>query len=102
MKLLLIAALALPHSIVELPTPDFPCAHSVLCQEAPDPFAEYRRIRTPTDLLVCYEDETPGVDCNCVGDAEDTCKVIPWTDCDTDSDCEMKSRSPYGFNPWGN
>jgi hypothetical protein len=83
-------------------SPPAECPHSVLCQAAPDPFAEYyeRRPKSPQDILVCVEGEVPGVDCNCVGSAEDTCALVEWTDCDTDSDCEIKSRSPYGFNPW--
>lgn len=82
-------------------TPPAECPHSVLCQAAPDPFADYyeRRPKTPEDLLVCADDETPGVDCNCVDGDEDACRIVPWTECDTDSDCEIKARSPYGFTP---
>lgn len=77
------------------------CPHSVLCQAAPDPFADYyeRHPKTPTDILVCEEGEAPGADCNCRGTAEDTCEIVPWTECTTDSDCEIKARSPYGFTP---
>jgi hypothetical protein len=53
----------------------------------------------PGDLLVCTEGDAPGEDCNCVHGEEDTCTPIAWTSCGTDMDCEIKSRSPYGFKP---
>lgn len=56
----------------------------------------------PDDLLVCTEGDAPGEDCNCVNaelGEEDTCTPIAWTSCGTDMDCEIKSRSPYGFKP---
>jgi hypothetical protein len=53
----------------------------------------------PGDLVTCEEGDAPGVDCNCIDGDEDACTLIPWTACDTDTDCEIKSRSPYGWAP---
>lgn len=79
------------------------CPHSVLCQPTPfQSYADWLNAREnlvkrpplfPGDLVVCYEDEIPGEDCNCVGSDEDTCLIVPWTSCDSDSDCEIKSQS---------
>jgi hypothetical protein len=53
----------------------------------------------PGDLVVCEEDDAPGHDCNCVDGDEDTCTPIAWRSCGTDTDCEIRSRSPYGWQP---
>jgi hypothetical protein len=54
----------------------------------------------PADIVVCEEGDAPGVDCNCIDGDEDSCATVAWTSCDTDTDCEIRSRSPYGWQPF--
>jgi hypothetical protein len=55
--------------------------------------------RFPQDIVPCDDDDTPGDTCNCVGGDEDQCDIVPWTVCGGDLDCEIKSRSPWGWKP---
>jgi hypothetical protein len=53
----------------------------------------------PGDLVTCEEGEAPGEDCNCIDGDEDECEPVAWTSCGSDTDCDIRSRSPYGWKP---
>jgi hypothetical protein len=53
----------------------------------------------PSDLVTCEEGDAPGEDCNCIDGDEDECTPVAWTSCGSDTDCEIRSHSPYGWKP---